>query len=395
MKIKRLLYLTLLISLLAGCASRVEKVEYYVSNIAVNGVTTTPLFTPTGLIMYNKKQLDECTEEFQKIVVDCHKACDRDNLYSDRTNIKTINDSYGSGLAITVDEDLFSILEQGINLTKLTKGKFNLAMGSLIDAWDGKFSVSNSYGTDIDSETIRKALTCIPNYEVIDDIIQLDKTNKTVKLNALAGAEDKVIISLGGIAKGYAIEKARNYIQEKGYSAIVSAGTSSMATSLSNPLKDRDVWNIAVKLPELSFFGGQAFTATFEGSTNFSTSGDYEQNFLLKNENDDGYIIRHHILNPDTGYSANYHRAITLFSYDASSTVLDALTTALMNFENIEAIKDVIDTVNKNYSSTIEYCVFDAYNNSYDEFSLQLSKGFNSVCVSQSFSNKIKSKNVI
>lgn len=365
-----------------------EAVVHYVKNIIVNQEVITPLFTPVSLIMYYEDQLEECQDDFDQMIIDIHKACDRDTTYFDRTNIKTVNDAYGTNQPVSVSDDLFNILKIGIEMTKLTKGKFNLAMGSLIDAWGNSFALSSFPGEDIDASLIEKALTSIPNYEIIDQIIVLNEEDKTVIFNELPGAQENVVISLGGLAKGYAVDKARDYLQKKGYPGIVSAGSSSLATIGENPLKDRDYWGIAVRSPLLYYQVDTAFLLQLEGTNNLSTSGDYEQNFLIENE-DGTTTIRHHILDPDTGYSANYHRAVTLYSANASSALLDALSTAMMNYETSEEIFSILNAVNQYYGTSIQYGIFNSYQDSLSEFSVMVSQDFSS-SLADTISAKIK-----
>ena len=73
---------------------------------------------------------------------------DRNYYYKDSkgnliNNIKIINDSYGSGASIEVDEIIIDALKEGVKYTKLSNGRFNIISGSIVDVWDERFT---SYG---------------------------------------------------------------------------------------------------------------------------------------------------------------------------------------------------------------------------------------------------------
>ena len=55
----------------------------------------------------------------------------------DIVNLKTINDSYGKNLEVAVSDELYSLLKQGVEYTKLTNGYFNILSGGLtVIIWD-------------------------------------------------------------------------------------------------------------------------------------------------------------------------------------------------------------------------------------------------------------------
>jgi len=370
---KGILGLALITTCIAITSCNVEYVanRYQVEVFYLNNEFVEPLHTSVLLTLYSdkNKQEDAKTVEylekeqsnFSSMIKDVHMKFDRDHNY-DVSNIKTINDSYGTNNVIEIDDGLRYVLQTGIEMTSLTNGYFNIGMGTIIDAWGDKFDIPGLIGTDIDENTLNYALANVPTVEEVSNMLTF--TENGVIFNKVDNKN--VVISLGGISKGYAIDYTSNYLKDIKESALISCGSSSIATVNDNPI--RGTWNIGLRLPIIDYFQTKmAMTISLKGSNNLSCSADNEKNFIKNNE-DGTTTVRHHILNPYTGYPENYHRQVFLSSSNTSGTVLDALSTALMNVESIEDIKAIVSNVEDYYNSTIEFCVFNdsQANNKFD-----------------------------
>ena len=83
----------------------------------------------------------------------------------------------------------------------------------------------------------------------------------------------------------------------------------------------------------------------------------YEQNRFMYIETELGKgIVKEHILDPFKGYSNDYYRSITLYSKERSD-ILDGLSTALFNIDNLDNIKKIITNVETNYNIKIDYLI--------------------------------------
>ena len=169
--------------------------------------------------------------------------------------------------------------------------------------------------------------------------------------NKIRFGNDAVRINLGGIAKGYAIDRAADIIGQCGITqAMVSAGGDSR---IIGDRKGRP-WVIGIKHPR----DPEAIAIRLPLTESaISTSGDYER-FFIENGN-----RVHHIINPATGRSATSSWSATVVGPDALTT--DALSTTLFilgaveglalieTLEGIDAI--IIDSDGKvHYSSGFE-----------------------------------------
>jgi thiamine biosynthesis lipoprotein len=140
--------------------------------------------------------------------------------------------------------------------------------------------------------------------------VKLDHLSSTVSFER-AG----VRINLGGIAKGYAVERGINLLRNAGVAhAIVTAGGDSRL------LGDRrgKPWMVGIRDPRVD---GQVAISIPLADEAVSTSGDYERYF-----EEDG-VRYHHILTPSTGKPASSVHSATVFGPDAVFT--DALSTSV------------------------------------------------------------------
>jgi thiamine biosynthesis lipoprotein len=127
--------------------------------------------------------------------------------------------------------------------------------------------------------------------------------------------EEGMKITLGGIAKGYAVDEALKVAKDMGIRyALVDAG-GDIGTLGSKPRGEQ--WSIALVNPDDT----SQSLATFRiHDKSVATSGNYLRYFDLEQK-------AHHILNPKTGYSADDCISVTIIAEDCVQA--DALATGV------------------------------------------------------------------
>jgi thiamine biosynthesis lipoprotein len=142
-------------------------------------------------------------------------------------------------------------------------------------------------------------------------LVNLDPEDEMVWLH-----EKGMLLGLGGIAKGYALDRAGEVLREAGFSSfLLQAGGQVL---MEGRRGDRH-WRVGIRDPR---GGPDDYFATLDAeNVSVSTSGDYESYFIL-----DGRRY-HHILDPHTGWPAEGIRSVTIVAADA--TLADALSTAV------------------------------------------------------------------
>lgn len=322
-----------------------------------------------------------------------HYLFDRHYYYFDEDNnlipnLKVINDSYGTNKWINIDTRLYQVLKESIELSKFSKGKFNIFVGELSDMWDRYISYNNimfgdkednyKYNKDPTSEEINTCLNETPQVNDLNTILEFREDSENtkypyqVKFNKYKNAE-KVSITLGGIGKGYLTEKLYLKYKENALTyGMVNAGTSSMVFFGDRVFSDN--WSIALSNPYGVNYQYLGKVKLDNKKYSISTSG-AQVNFYYK-QIGDNIVLRNHIIDPTTGYPNDYYNQILLISNTISSTKMDALSTILSNC-SFDEIKDYVTKIrNDNDFGDLEFVFFKKDNPTKEEkVDVYLSKG--------------------
>lgn len=220
------------------------------------------------------------------------------STYIEESRISEINRDAAAGPVVAGDE-LFSLIQRSLDISLLTRGAFDITYDSVGQYYDFRRRQRP------DTATVEKERDRI-DYR----LVELDAAAGTVHFLA-----DGVRINLGGIAKGYAVERGVDILKSRGVtSAIVTAGGDSRL------LGDRrgQPWGIGIRDPRKD---GEVAISVPLSDEAISTSGDYERFF------DEDGIRYHHILAPSTGEPAEGVHSATVIGPDAVMT--DALSTSV------------------------------------------------------------------
>jgi thiamine biosynthesis lipoprotein len=218
--------------------------------------------------------------------------------YRQDSQLSRIN-QLGASQPVVVAPELLALLERARQFSKLSAGAFDITVGSVSQFYDlprGKLP---------SQKTLAQARQGIDYHQVI-----LNRADLTVAL-----AQKGVALDLGGIGKGYAVDRCVERLQSLGVQqAAVSAGGD---TRLLGARGDRPWW-IGIKHPRRA--AHNALVLPLESSA-ISTSGDYERFFM----SEAGPV--HHILSPTTGLPTQALASVSVLH--AESTAADALSTAV------------------------------------------------------------------
>jgi len=223
--------------------------------------------------------------------------------YIPESEISLINRNAGARM-VDVSQETLDVLLCACNISKLSKGLFDITIGPLVDVWDFK------HATHVPSDTvINKTLGLINS----DDLF-INKRRNTVRLRKTHQS-----IDLGGIGKGYACDRCMQLLRIRGISsAFLCIGGN---VSVMGNLPDGRPWNVGIRHPRKNDNVIASLSVT---DTSVVTSGDYERYFT------DGDGNRwHHIINPITGYPA-HSDVISATVIHENSMLADALSTAFL-----------------------------------------------------------------
>lgn len=224
---------------------------------------------------------------------------------------------------VEVSPEVILVLKKALVISRLTEGAFDPTIGPLLELWgfgNGEEEQQSPPSTEID-ETL-----ALVNYEKIE----IDKEASRVFL-----AEEGMQLDVGGIAKGFVVDRGQQVIEEAGVKgAFVNAGGD---INISGSKPDGEQWKIAVQHPQ----DQQKMVAHLsldQGSV--ATSGGYQRFF---EEDGERY---HHIIDPASGWPAK-NGVISATVLGPDTLAADAYSTAVfvLGIENglelLETLSDI------------------------------------------------------
>ncbi len=269
----------------------------------------------------NRSKLDSIIDDTFRYMRKLEKKLSN---YIDSSEISKINKNAGikpvKVSALTID-----FLKKSIKLCKMSGGYLDITIGRLINLW----GFPSGHPHLPDKKDIKEAL----KYKGLD-LIKINSKKNTVFIE-----KKGVKIDVGAVAKGYIVDKAIEFLKKKGIKkGVINAGGDLRFIGFKDHHK---YWVVGIKNPDLE--SKQEIIKTVKvGNWAIATSGDYERYFIYKGKR---YC---HILNPFTGYSADYFRSVTVEADTALNS--DAIATAifamgknykkyLKNFKSIKHFK--------------------------------------------------------
>jgi thiamine biosynthesis lipoprotein len=233
-----------------------------------------------------------------------------DNLMSDYKNDSEIGivNTNAAEKPIQVGEATFEVLQRSVEFSKLTDGAFDITVGPLVDL----FRAAKETNIAPSREQIDNAKSKVGYEKLV-----LDPNKRTAKFTA-----EGMRLDLGGIAKGYGIDKAIEAMQKNGaIGAMVDIGGDVRCFGI--PAKGRDHWLVGLQDPNLPADtpGLDIVLKLKINDGAVATSGDYQQFVII-----DGKEYSH-IIDRRTGTSSEGLSSVTIITDNATDA--DALATAV------------------------------------------------------------------
>ena len=217
---------------------------------------------------------------------------------------------------IKVDKELFDLIERSIAISTLTNGAFDISYASMDRIWKYDGSMREMPSEEKISNSIKKV-----GYK---NII-IDKEAQTVFLK-LKGMK----IGFGAIGKGYAADKAKALLIEKGAKAgIINASGDLNAWGKQANGKD---WMVAITNP---LNKNKVFSWLPINDSAIVTSGNYEK-FVSFNG-----IRYSHIIDPRTGYPSTGIISTSIMTSNAE--LADAISTSVF----VMGVETGLDFINQ------------------------------------------------
>jgi len=220
-----------------------------------------------------------------------------DNLmshYKPDSQLSQINQGAAAG-PVQVDPELFDLIKLSTHFSEITEGAFDITYASVGYLYNYPLHVRPT------EEQIRTALPAV-NWRNLE----FDATHHTIRFG-----RPGMRIDLGGIAKGYAVDRGVAILKARGIQhALVTAGGDSR---LLGDHRGRP-WLVSIAHPDDPHNPEKVVTRIPLSDAAVSTSGDYERYF------DEDGVRYHHIIDPHTGHPANKVRSATVIGPTATQT---------------------------------------------------------------------------
>jgi thiamine biosynthesis lipoprotein len=282
-------YLTislLIILLLSGC-----------SNLYLTKTSETRELMGTQVkITVLDRNKDNSIEAMNEAFSEIEKIENMLSIYKEGTEVYSLNQK---GFLNDASDELLLLLKKSNDYSRLSDGAFDITVQPILDLYKESFETNNRPPTDAE---VRETLKLV-NYK---DILIKNQDIRLIK---------NMKITLGGIAKGYIVDRAIEVLKEQGIEhALVDAGGDIRALGKKEGTKD---WSIALKNPRNE---NEYISIIKLNDKSVATSGDYERYF-------DSEKKFHHIVDPRTGYSATELISVTIIADKAIDA--DALATSV------------------------------------------------------------------
>jgi thiamine biosynthesis lipoprotein len=226
-----------------------------------------------------------------------------ENLLSnwrETSEIQQLNAAAGKH-PVRVGNELREVLQAAHQVSDWTGGKFDVTWGVLSDLW--KFDYQNKDDSIPDPKEVLRRLKLIDYRDVV-----VDDQAGTAFIK-----REGMVVNLGGIGKGYAVDRAREILKSRGFhDYMIQFGGDMYVAGRSGD----HPWRLGIQDPRGP--ANKIFAQMDLTDSTFSTSGDYARSFVRNGRR------YHHIIDPATGEPAAGCRSVTLLT--GSATVSDALS---------------------------------------------------------------------
>jgi thiamine biosynthesis lipoprotein len=221
--------------------------------------------------------------------------------WKDDSDIGRLNKAEGEWTEVS--PETLEVIEKGILAGKQSDGTFDITFQVMSDLWKfGDSRESNPTVPKKDAVQAKKKHVDYRKVEIDGQKVRLGKGQR---------------IGLGGIAKGYIVDKAVRVLRDGGLTSFLVQAGGDLYGSGKKP--DGSLWVSGIQDPRGS--SGKFFGVLELEDHAFSTAGDYARAYVV-----DGKRY-HHIIDPRTGYPATASRSVTIWAPDAvtADTVDDAV----------------------------------------------------------------------
>lgn len=253
-----------------------------------------------SVVAHDKKWAEDCIDDAIEEIRRIEKLF---TTYDESSQVNQINRNAGIQ-PVRVDREVLDLIERSKKISSITQGAFDISYGSIDKTlWNFDRSMTSLP----DPETARRLVRLINYRNVITN-----SKESTVFLK-----EKGMRIGFGGIGKGYAAEKSKKLLQERGVQSGIVNAAGDLTTWGLQP--DGKPWTIGIAAPDSLRTPYSYLNIT---NTSIATSGNYEKYVII-----DGKKYSHTV-DPRTGLPVAGIKSVTIICSNAE--IADAMATPVM-----------------------------------------------------------------
>ena len=209
--------------------------------------------------------------------------------------LTALNDSIARGKPYQADAEMVELLQAATSLAEKSDNTFNPAIGHLIRLWGFQSSDITPHGPS--PAEVKRWVDANPRMtDLVFDGTRISSRNSAVMLD------------MGGIAKGYALDRAAQILRaEHVDAALINIGGNILA--IGQP--GERPWRVGVQDPRGE---GMVASVALHDNEAIGTSGDYQRFFMKDGKR------RPHIIDPKTGEPIDLVASVTIITSGGADT---------------------------------------------------------------------------
>ena len=272
-------FLILLLLLCSGFLSACGREPLYQSQSYVFG-------TLVDVSIYGEPE-DRAREIANHVQQDFQHWHNQFHAWQPGSEVSKLNEAFAQGKSAPVSPELGNIIQDATDWYIKSDGLFNPAIGGLVNAWG--FQADEFKPVRIDALKIAELIKADPKMTDIE-----------ISDGMASSRNPAVRLDLGGYAKGYALDRAVEYLRQAGVkNALVNIGGNIIVLGKHG----EKPWRVGIQHPRKA---GPIATLDLPDGWAIGTSGDYQRYFEL-----DGKRFCH-IIDPRSGYPVQNTQAVTV-----------------------------------------------------------------------------------
>ncbi len=267
-------------------------------------------------ITANSSDIDKCKKAMYYAYKEVERIDRLLGLEHDSSEVNKINTSAGIK-PVKVSVETFGIIKRSIEYSKKYDEIFDITIGPISEIWGFN---SNPPRKDNPLKSSVDSLIKFVDYKKII----LNEQDTTVFL-----PEVQMRLDLGGIGKGYAIDRAVYVMKQNGMNSFLISGGGDIYVC--GYKFDNQKWSVGIKHPRVD----EKLIGKIEAVNKaIGTSGDYERYRII-----DG-VRYHHIFDTKTGYPSMLSQSSTVISNSAEEAVVLSKYIFILGYEKFNSVKD-------------------------------------------------------